>query len=100
MVNSHSYFSNWQQLGFELCICRAPQDAPKTIAKMISLAKIAELRESKQGHGLKDREDYERAKGNFIATRNLGQKPQQTETAHDLPKTTTETMTDNTVKKF
>ena len=52
-----------------------PQDTPKTIAKTISLAKVAELRESKWGHGLKDREDYKRAKRNFIATRNLGQKP-------------------------
>jgi len=52
-----------------------PQDAPKTIAKTISLAKIAKLRESKWGHSLKDREDYKRAKGNFIATRNPGQKP-------------------------
>src|SRR6266481_7940393 len=45
-------------------------DASEMTAKMIPLAKIAELRKLKRSHGLKTREEYEKAKDDFIATRN------------------------------
>jgi len=76
---------------------------PETVAKMIPLAKIAELRDSRWRHGLKSREDYKKAKGIFIATQNPRQKPRQTNTIHKPPKTTTkttETMVDTSMKIF
>ena len=72
-------------------------------AKMIPLAKIAKLRKLKRSHGLKTREEYEKAKEDFIATRNPGQTLQQTHAAYDQQTTktrTTETMMDTSVKIF
>ena len=41
---------------------------------MIPLATVMELRMSHQRHSLKNREDYDKAKKDFIAMKNPGQK--------------------------
>src|SRR6266481_3413565 len=64
---------------------------------MILLAKVMELRGQRR-HGLKTREEYERIKQDFIATRNPGQRSPQTD---PQPATeTTDTMGDTSMKIF
>ena len=60
----------------------------------------AELRTSHQRHGLESREDYNKAKKDFIATKNLGQKQQQTCIAADPATVTTDILADTTVIFF
>ena len=76
------------------------QSIPETIAKTIPLAMIVELRTSHQRHGLKSREDYDKAKKNFIVTKNPGQKQQQARTAAHPATVMTDIMADTTVKIF
>ena len=76
------------------------QSIPETIAKMIHLATIVELRMSHWRHSLKSREDYNKAKKDFIATKNPGQKQQQTRTAADPATAMTDIMADTAVKIF
>src|SRR6266481_7153794 len=64
---------------------------------MILLAKVMELRGQRR-HGLKTREEYERIKQDFVATRNPGQRSPQTD---PQPATeTTDTMGDTNIKIF
>ena len=55
-------------------LSRAYVECPETTAKTIPLATVTELRTSHRRHGLKNREDYDKAKKDFIATKNPGQK--------------------------
>src|SRR6266481_3048698 len=73
-----------------------------TAVTAIPLEKIVELRESWR-HGLKTRKDYDIAKESFLATKNPGQRQQQTATAHMAQMTeakTIDTMANSNVKIF
>ena len=97
------YFFKGRQQQFEPCVCGAPQDTPEITAKTIPLTKTAKLRRSQRSHGLKIRDEYDKAKEDFIATKNPGQRPQQTHPAHGTLRRMarmTETMTDTCVKIF
>ena len=59
-----------------------------------------ELRTSHQRHGLKNREDYNKAKKDFIATKNPGQKQQQTHRIDSPATETTDIMADTAMKIF
>ena len=76
------------------------QSIPETIAKTIPLATIVEPRTSHQRHGMKSREDYNKAKKDFIVTKNPWQKQQQTCMAANPATVTTDIMADTTVKIF
>ena len=51
-------------------------------------------------HGLKNREDYNKAKKDFIATKNPGQKRQQTHMIDNPATETTDIMADTAMKIF